>query len=58
MSDLLSQILTPEVMGALTVIAVLFIILYVLSVFWSVRDASLRDIPGHLVCFPLFRLWA
>lgn len=33
MSDLLSQIMTPEVMGALSVIVILFVILYVLSIF-------------------------
>ena len=48
MNELLSQILTPEVTDALTVIVVLFVILYVLSIFWSVRDASLRDIPWAL----------
>ena len=54
MSDLLSQVLTPEVMGVLTVIAVLFVILYVLSIFWSVRDASLRDIPWALGLLSVF----
>ena len=48
MSDLISQIFTPEVMGIFTVVIILFVILYVLSIFWSVRDASLRDIPWAL----------
>lgn len=61
MSDLLSQIMTPEVMGALSVIVILFVILYVLSIFWSVRDASLRDIPwalGLLSIIPIVGLVA
>ncbi len=42
MSSLLSQILRPEVMTALVVFVVLLLILYILSIVWSVRDAADR----------------
>ena len=42
MSDLLSQLWTAELQAALTVIVVLLVILYVLSIIWVARDAYLR----------------
>ncbi len=42
MEDLLSQLWTPELQAAFTMIAVLLVILYVLSIVWVVRDAYLR----------------
>lgn len=42
MSELLSQLWTPELQAAFTVVAVLLVILYVLSVIWVIRDAYLR----------------
>lgn len=61
MSDLLSQVLSPEVMGVLTVFVVLLVILYVLSIFWSIRDAASRDgswALGLLSIIPLVGLVA
>lgn len=42
MNELLSQLWTPELQAAFTVVAVLLVILYVLSVVWVIRDAYLR----------------
>ena len=42
MSELLSQLWTPELQAAFTVVVVLLVILYVLSIVWVVRDAYLR----------------
>ena len=42
MSELLSQLWTPELQAAFTVVVVLLVILYVLSIIWVVRDAYLR----------------
>ena len=42
MSDLLEELMTPELETALIIIAVLLVILYVLSVIWVARDAYLR----------------
>lgn len=41
MSELLSQIWTPQMQAAFTVVIVLLVILYVLSIVWVVRDAYL-----------------
>lgn len=43
MNELLSQLWTPELQQAFTVVMVMLVILYVLSVIWVVRDAYLRD---------------
>ena len=45
MSELLNQLWTPELQAAFTVVVVLLVILYVLSIVWVVRDAYLR-LPG------------
>ena len=42
MSELLSQLWTPELQAAFTVVVILLVILYVLSIVWVVRDAYLR----------------
>lgn len=42
MSDLMSQIMTPEIQGALTVLMVFLVALYVLVVVWVARDAYQR----------------
>ncbi len=42
MTELLSQLWTPELQAAFTVVVVLLVILYVLSIIWVVRDAYLR----------------
>lgn len=42
MSDLLAQFMTPEVQGALTVLIVFLVALYVLVVVWVARDAYQR----------------
>lgn len=42
MSELLSQLWTPELQMAFTVVIVLVVVLYVLSVIWVARDAYLR----------------
>ena len=42
MSELLSQLWTPELQAALTVLVVLLVVLYILSIVWVVRDAYLR----------------
>ena len=42
MSELLAQLWTPEMQAAFTVVLVLLVILYVLSIVWGVRDAYLR----------------
>ena len=42
MTELLSQLWTPELQAAFTVVVVLLVILYVLSIVWVVRDAYLR----------------
>ncbi len=42
MSELLAQLWSPEMQTAFTVVIVLLVILYVLSIVWVVRDAYLR----------------
>ena len=42
MSELLAQLWTPEMQAAFTVVLVLLVILYVLSIVWVGRDANLR----------------
>lgn len=42
MSDLLSQLWTPEMQTAFTLVMVMLVILYILSVVWVARDAYLR----------------
>lgn len=42
MSELLSQLITPEIQAAFSVVVVLLAILYILSIVWVARDAYLR----------------
>lgn len=42
MSELMSQLITPELMTAFTIFIVLLVVLYVLSIVWVVRDAYMR----------------
>lgn len=42
MSELMSQLITPELMTAFTVFIVLLVLLYVLSIVWVIRDAYMR----------------
>lgn len=48
MSELLSQLWTPELQTAFTVVVVLLVILYVLSIVWVVRDAYLRGTAWYI----------
>ena len=42
MSELLSQLWTPELQAAFTAVVVVLVILYVLSIVWVARDAYQR----------------
>jgi len=42
MSDLLGSLITPEVRAAITVIIAFIVLLYLLSIIWTIRDAYLR----------------
>ena len=42
MSDLLSQLITPEIQAALSGVVVVLVILYILSIVWVCRDAYQR----------------
>ena len=42
MSELMSQLITPELMTAFAVFIVLLVVLYVLSIVWVIRDAYMR----------------
>ncbi len=48
MSELLSQLWTPEMQAAFTVVIVLLVILYVLSIVWTARDAYMRGSYWYL----------
>ncbi|MCD8316686.1 MAG: zinc ribbon domain-containing protein [Eggerthellaceae bacterium] len=48
MSDLLAQLWTDQVQAAVTVVVVLLVILYVLSIIWVIRDAYLRGTMWYL----------
>lgn len=48
MNELLSQLWTPELRAAFTVVMVLLVILYVLSIVWVVRDAYLRGSSWYI----------
>lgn len=48
MSDLMSQLLTPEIQASLTVLVVCLVILYVLCIVWVARDAYLRGTKWYL----------
>lgn len=42
MSELISQLITPELRAAMIAVVVLLVALYVLSIIWVARDAHLR----------------
>ena len=42
MSELMSQLITPELMTAFTIFIVLLVVLYILSIVWVIRDAYMR----------------
>lgn len=42
MTELLSQLITPELRAALIAVVVLLVLLYVLSIIWVARDANMR----------------
>ena len=44
----LTQLITPEMQAALTIIVVMLAILYVLSIIWVIRDAYLRGATWYL----------
>lgn len=48
MSELLSQLWTPEMQMLFSVVVVLLVILYVLSIIWVVRDAYLRGMTWYI----------
>ncbi len=48
MGELVSQIWTPQMQAAFTVVIVLLVILYVLSIVWVVRDAYLRGTAWYV----------
>ena len=52
MSELLAQLWTPEMQAAFTVVLVLLVILYVLSIVWVVRDAYLRGTAWYIWAAP------
>lgn len=59
MNSLLSQFMTSEVQAVLIGILVLLLILYILSIFWAVRDAQLRGTGwalGLLAIIPIVGL--
>lgn len=48
MSELLSQLWTPQMQTAFTIVVVLLAILYVLSIIWVIRDAYLRGTTWYV----------
>lgn len=48
MSELISQLWTPQMQASFTVVIVLLVILYVLSIIWVVRDAYLRGTTWYI----------
>ena len=42
MSELLNELITPEMMRAIYLVIAFFVILYILSIIWTARDAYLR----------------
>lgn len=57
MSDLLTELITPEMMRAVYVVLGFFVLLYILSIIWTARDAYRRGsnpvIWGIIAIFPL-----
>lgn len=48
MGDLISQLFTPEMQVVFTIVVVMLVILYVLSIIWVVRDAYLRGVTWYV----------
>ena len=48
MAELISQLWTPEVQAAFSVVVVCLVILYVLSIIWVARDAYMRGTLWYL----------
>ena len=48
MSELMSQLWTPELQTALTAVVICLVILYVLSIIWVARDAYMRGTFWYL----------
>lgn len=48
MSELIGQLWTPQMQTAFTIVVVLLVILYVLSIIWVIRDAYLRGTPWYV----------
>ena len=48
MSELMSQLWTPELQTAFTFIVVCLVVLYILSIFWVGRDAYMRGTRWYL----------
>lgn len=48
MSELLAQLWTPEMQMLFSVVVVLLVVLYVLSIIWVVRDAYLRGMTWYV----------
>lgn len=44
MGELLSQLWSPQMQAAFTIVVMLLVVLYVLSIIWVVRDAYLRGV--------------
>ena len=48
MNELLAQLWSPQMQTAFTVVVVLLVILYILSIIWVVRDAYLRGTNWYI----------
>lgn len=48
MSELFAQLWSPQMQAAFTVVIVLLVVLYVLSVIWVVRDAYMRGATWYI----------
>lgn len=48
MNELLAQLWSPQIQAAFTVVVVLLVILYILSIIWVIRDAYLRGTTWYI----------
>lgn len=48
MSELFAQLITPEIQAAFTIVIVLLVVLYILSIIWVVRDAYMRGATWYI----------
>lgn len=62
MSELLASLWTPQLQGAVMVVVIMLVILYILSIAWVVRDAHLRgqhwQVWGIVALIPLLGIIA